>query len=110
MIEIEGARSSTGYLNGGLPGVPVTLKVHPGDLTSEGLVVYSIETKLGRARLEQAPGPQNGWNRTAYVWEPAAASEIAVLEAPAVANQFQRFVVRDNGRPFSVLLIEWSIR
>lgn len=108
VVEIEGSHSSVGSLAGGLPGVPVTIRVATAEFSSEGLVVHTPDAAADGRR--EAPSAANGWNATFFQWMPDRARELVVLEAPNPTNDYERLVVRNDARACSVMLVEWSVR
>ncbi len=106
VIEIDGGRASAGYVSGSLPQAPANITVLPGELTSTGLRLYTANSGLAN-RVEPA-GPQNGWNRTEYVWDPLRAKEISVVEAPGRHNAWKHLVLRAEDRPYSVVVVQWQ--
>ena len=94
-----------GGVNGRLPGVPVRVQVHAGELVDSGLVVYSADpARNGRT---EAPGALNGWNHTLYEFDARRAANVKVLEAPGPQNKWSKVVVRVD-RPASVLMVDWE--
>src|ERR1039458_10767400 len=79
-IQILGNRASQGHITGGLPGVPVRVQVFPSELIQDGLRIFAADP--GSISPPEAPGAQNGWNRTVYVLNPRKAGEGAILETP----------------------------
>jgi hypothetical protein len=57
----------------------------------------------------EAPGAQNGWQRTAYRYDPGRASELIVAEAPSAENGWQRALFRSSVKPVTAILIEWEL-
>jgi hypothetical protein len=108
VVEIEGAHASIGSLAGGLPGVPVAIRVSPAEFSPQGLMVHTSDAAANN-RSESASAA-NGWNATRFRWEPERARELVVLEAPNAANDYKRLVVRNDARSCSVMLVEWSVR
>lgn len=78
------------------------IRVHPAELTPNGLTVYTEDT--GRV---EAPGPRNGWNRTSYVHDLKRARSVAIVEAPAANNNWRRLVLRGEGSALSLVVVEW---
>lgn len=108
VVHIEGQQASTGTLSGTLPGLPAALTVLPGELTSAGLRLYTSDVRL--AGRSEPPGAQNGWNATEYVWDPARAAEVRVLEPPGEPNGWRRVVLRSETRGYSVIVLRWTAR
>jgi hypothetical protein len=57
LLEIQGNRASTGYLNHALPGVPVRIEAYPGEFATDGLTAYTSDPQSARDVLEPA-GPE----------------------------------------------------
>jgi hypothetical protein len=107
VLEIEGGSVSVGTVTGGLPGMPLSLKISPAEFGDDGLVVYTSDASRD-AHLEPAT-KANGWNALHYVWNPERARQLAILEAPNPSNQFSRLVLRNDARHCSLILIEWTV-
>ena len=105
-LVIDGTHASTGSVSGELPGKPVRFSVWPGDLTNEGIVLYTA-SRQGSGAVE-SPGPQNGWNKTVYMPSKHHAADIAVEGIPAPNNSWKRLVLRSKS-PTSVILVEWTL-
>ena len=106
VVEIDGAGTSAGSLSGALPGVPLTFRAMPAEFDQGGLVVYTADrTKNG---VREAAAARNGWNATRFRVDEARAGELVVLEAPNRTNNFARLVLRNEGREWSVVVVEWS--
>ena len=108
VLEIEGPRATVGHVSGALPQAPADITVLPGELTETGLRLYTANSRLAN-RVEPA-GPQNGWNRTEYVWDPLRVKEISVLEAPGQHNDWKHLVLRAEHRGYSVVVVQWQAR
>ena len=108
ILEIEGPRATVGYVSGALPQAPANITVLPGELTGSGLRLYTANSGLAN-RVEPA-GPNNGWNRTEYVWDPLRAKEISVIEAPGQHNDWKHLVLRAEDRGYSVVVVQWQAR
>jgi hypothetical protein len=105
LLFLDERGGSVGGVNGRLPGVPVRVQVHAGELVDSGLVVYSADpARNGRT---EAPGALNGWNHTLYEFDVRRAANVKVLEAPGPQNKWSKVVVRVD-RPASVLMVDWE--
>ena len=101
----EGA--SFGVLNGRLPGVPVTIRLQPAELTDGGIAVYSKDPD--RSGVGEQPVNWNGWNVVVYHdWDPKKIAEVNVVEAPGPANNWKRLVLRNGNRSASVVVVNWQ--
>lgn len=106
-VVFDGKSVSSGVLNGALPGRPVRINVYPADLSSDGLVLYSGDSKYVKG-VAESPGPQNGWNRTLYSWDPHHAGGLIVAESPGPRNGWNRLVMRSKNAAISVIVVDWS--
>jgi hypothetical protein len=105
-IQIFGNRASHGHITGGLPGAPVRVQVFPSELIHEGLRIFTADPRSMGA--PEAPGAQNGWNRTVYVLNPKKAGEIGILEAPGQQNAWNRLVLRADRGDHSIIVLRWE--
>ena len=106
-VIFENGKASIGSLSGALPGVPVRVTVSPGDLTKDGMTVYTSRLRGSNGPAE-APGPQNGWNKTVYSWDPGRTADFEVTEAPNPKNGWKRLVLRAKNPHDSIVMVEWS--
>jgi hypothetical protein len=106
-IEIQGNRASQGHLTGGLPGVPVRVQVFPAELTPGGLRIFMADAK-GVGNTE-APGAQNGWNRTSYVLNPAQSDRLRLIETPSAQNAWNRVMVRAERGDQTIIILKWEL-
>ena len=106
-VVFDGKTVSSGVLNGQLPGRPVHINVYPADLSSDGLVLYSGDSKYVKG-VAESPGAQNGWNRTLYSWDPHHAGGLGVAESPGPRNRWNRLVLRSKNAVISVIVVDWS--
>jgi hypothetical protein len=108
VVDIEGSRPSVGSLSGGaLPGRSARLVALPAEYKKDVLYVYVPDA--GRHNRTEAPGPSTGWNRLHFIWDPERLKQISVVQPPAAANQFDRLVLRNEGRSCSVIVLEWRV-
>ena len=105
-IQILGNRASQGQIAGALPGTPVRLHVLPAELTQAGLRLFTADPAAIAA--PEAPGAQNGWNRTEYVLNPKKAGEITVVEAPGQQNGWNRLTLRADRGDHSIVVLQWE--
>jgi hypothetical protein len=105
-IQILGNRVSQGRITGGLPGAPVRVQVFPAQLIGEGLRIFTAD--LGSVGPTEAPGVQNGWNRTDYVLNPRRAGEVSILEAPGQQNNWNRLVLRVERGEHAIIVLRWE--
>jgi hypothetical protein len=106
VLFIEGRQCSSGVVTSALPGFPVRIHAWPAELTDNGMIVYSNDPK--RSGRSESPGPNNGWNYTAYVYEPARAAGVRVLESPAAQNGWKKIVVRSEEKSAFIVVIDWE--
>lgn len=107
-VILDGKNASFGALVGALPGRPVQFRVYPGDLTDNGILVFTASSQDAR-RGWDSPGPQNGWNRIMFEFDPRAASGVEVEEAPTPSNGWRRMVLRCTNPKLSVVYVKWSL-
>jgi len=106
-LTIMGKNCSTGTVVGELPGRPFKFSVSPGDLSGEGIVLYTSNMQYANSVVEP-PGAENGWNRTVYTWNPKYANDAVVVESPPQPNQWNRIVLRGKNPKISVIVIDWT--
>jgi hypothetical protein len=107
-ITIEGRNATGGTVEGELPGRPVRVSVSPGDLSSDGLVLYTSNPQY-RNNVVEPPGPQNGWNKTVYEPNAKRANDVTVAEPPGPQNGWKRLVLRSRNTKISVIVVDWSV-
>jgi len=107
-VVITGKSCSSGTLIGELPGKPLKFTVSPGDLSSDGIVLYTANPQYANNVIE-SPGPQNGWNKTVYTWSPKYANDVAVKESPSPQNQWNRLVLQSKNPKVAVIVIDWAL-
>ena len=106
-VAITGKNCSTGTVVGEFPGRPFKFSVSPGDLSNDGIVLYTSNLQYANNVVEP-PGAQNGWNKTVYTWNPKYANDVSVVESPAQPNQWTRIVLRSKNPKISVIVIDWT--
>jgi hypothetical protein len=106
-VTINGRNSSTGTIIGELPARAFKFSISPGDLSSDGIVLYSANMQYANSVVEP-PGAQNGWNKTVYTWNPKFANDISIDEGPAAQNGWNRMVLRSKNPKISVIVIDWT--
>jgi proteasome lid subunit RPN8/RPN11 len=103
-LVIQSSRASTGVLSGILPSMPVRVTAYPGDLTSEGIALFTPDERYAKPMTEAA-GARNGWNRTTYTLNPKRAAGIRIVQQPSAENGF-RLILQCEGK-LSVVVMEW---
>ena len=106
-LAITGKTSSTGTLIGELPARPFKFSISPGDLSSDGIVLYTSNLQYANSVVEP-PDAQNGWNKTVYTWNPKFANDISLDEGPAAQNGWSRMVLHSKNPKISVIVIDWT--
>lgn len=109
VLELQEGRASTGSLTSALPGVPVDLRVYPAEFIGDVLTFYTSDPRY-RTPTAEAPSAFNGWNKAQYVWDPAKAQQIVVLERPGPANGWRRLRLRSQLPRLALLMVEWRTR
>ena len=107
-LTITGKNCSTGTVVGELPARPFKFSVSPGDLSGEGIVLYTSNMQYANNVVEP-PGAENGWNRTVYTWNPKYANDAVVVESPPQPNQWNRIVLRGKNPKISVIVMDWTL-
>ena len=105
-IQILGNHASQGHMIGALPGTPVRVQVFPSEMTQEGVRMFAADPKSIGA--SEAPGAQNGWNRTVYVLNSKKAGEVSIVEAPGQHNQWNRLVLRAERGDHAIIVLHWE--
>ncbi len=106
-VAISGKNCSLGTIIGELPARAFRFSVSPGDLSADGIVLYTSNLQYANSVVEP-PGVENGWNKTVYTWNPKYASDVSVEEAPAAQNGWSRITLRSKNPKISVLVIDWT--
>ena len=107
MLVIEGRHASTGAIVGTLPAGPARFSAYPGDLTDEGMTLFTPEAKYTRPQVEAA-GARNGWNRTTYTFDLKRSARVRILEQPSSQNGY-RVVLQSDTTKLGVLMLEWRV-
>lgn len=108
-LQIAGQGANQGVVNASLPGQAVRINVLPGELTSQGLIVYTANPKYRNAQNAiEPPGSTNGWNRTRYRYDPARANSLIVTAIPNQTNNWQGITVRNDDKNINVVVIDWQ--
>ncbi len=107
VLTLEGGRPSAGRVSGRLPGAPVRVRVYPAEFSAGGLTVFSDDPRHSGG-LAEAPGLVNQFTRTTFVYAPARAQAVEVVEPPAPRNGWSRMSIRVTHAGVSVIFIEWS--
>jgi proteasome lid subunit RPN8/RPN11 len=105
-IQIVANHASKGHVTGSLPGTPIRVQVFPAELTQDGLRLFTSDPKSVGA--PEAPGAQNGWNRTVYVLSPRQASDITIVEAPGQQNAWSRLTLRAERGDHAIIVLHWE--
>jgi proteasome lid subunit RPN8/RPN11 len=105
-IQILGNHASQGHMIGALPGTPVRVQIFPSELTQEGVRIFAADPQSIGA--PEAPGAQNGWNRTVYVLNPRKAGEVSIVESPGQHNGWNRLTLRAERGDHSIIVLRWE--
>jgi hypothetical protein len=82
------------------------VQVFPSELVQEGLRIFTADP--ASIAPTEAPGAQNGWNRTVYVLNPRKAGDIVIPEAPGPQNAWNRIVLRAERGDHSIIVLRWE--
>ncbi len=104
-LVIERNHASSGAISGVLPTVAARVSAYPGDLTADGITLFTADLRYSKPITEQARA-ENGWNYTTYTWDPKRAGGIKVLEQPGPQNGY-KLVLESDIPKLSVLMLEW---
>lgn len=108
-LQINGKSANRGVVSAALPGQPIRVNVLPGELTAQGLVVYTSNPRYRDAQnAVEPPGPTNGWNQTRYRYDPVRAHSLIVIGTPNQANGWQGVTVRNDDKSTNVIVIDWQ--
>jgi hypothetical protein len=77
------------------------------EFNRDGLTVFTSDPR--RDNKSEPPSPSNGWNALRFKLDPDRARELVLLETPNATNKYKGFALRNDGRPCSVVLVEWNI-
>jgi proteasome lid subunit RPN8/RPN11 len=104
-VVIEGRHVSTGAIVGTLPAVSARVVAYPGDLTDEGMTLFTSETRYTNPKIEAAAA-RNGWNRTTYMFDPKRSARVRIVEQPEPKNGY-RLVLQSDTTKLAVVVLEW---
>ncbi len=107
-VTITGKKASAGALTGELPGKSVRIAVYPGDLSADGIVIFTPHTQYAKP-LAENPSAQTGWNKATYTWNPQRSGDVVVEEGPGAQNGWNRLVLRSKTGRFSVVVVDWTL-
>lgn len=105
LLTLTASKASTGWVNGKLPGFPVTITAHVARLVAGGLEVYTDNEK--RAETPEAPSAENGWNTVVYKYDAKGGPDVRILDAPRAENGWSQIVLQNGKRPVSVIVFDW---
>ena len=83
------------------------VQVFPAEFTPGGLRIFAADAR-GMGNTE-APGAQNGWNRTSYVLNPAQADRLRLIEPPSAQNAWNRVTVRAERGDHAIVVLKWEL-
>jgi len=104
-LVVELNHASSGTISGVLPAVTARVSAYPGDLTADGITLFTADPKYSKPLTEKA-GAENGWNPTTYTWDPKRAAGIKVVEQPGPQNGY-KLVLESDIPKLSVVMLEW---
>ncbi|MFN7996482.1 MAG: hypothetical protein U0Q18_22915 [Bryobacteraceae bacterium] len=104
-LVITGNQASAGALTGHLPSNAARVRIYPGELTENGITLFTADPKYSKP-LTEAPGAHNGWNRTTYTLDPKRAAGVRIVEQPSPQNGY-KLVLQGENPKLSVVIMEW---
>jgi proteasome lid subunit RPN8/RPN11 len=104
-LVVERNHASSGAISGALPAIAARVSAYPGDLTADGITLFTADLRYVQPLTETA-GAENGWNPTTYTWDPKRAAGIKVLQQPGPQNGY-KLVLESDMPKLSVVLLEW---
>lgn len=104
-LVLERNHASAGSIVGALPAGAARVSAYPGELTANGITVFTADPRFSKPATEKA-GSENGWNPTTYTWEPKRAAGIRIVEQPAPQNGY-KLVLECDIPKLSVVMLEW---
>jgi proteasome lid subunit RPN8/RPN11 len=104
-LVVERNHASSGAISGVLPAVAARVAAYPGDLTANGITLFTADPRYAQPVTEKA-GAENGWNPTTYTWDPKRAAGVQVVEQPGAQNGY-KLVLQSEIPKLSVVVIEW---
>jgi proteasome lid subunit RPN8/RPN11 len=108
VLTIDGRKASRGFVNGELPGIAVQVGAYPAELTNEGLKVFTGNPKFGAAGRVEDGSAANGWQKTKYMYDPKAMSDLIVEQMPGPQN-YKQIVVRAGSKRLGLIVVEWQV-
>jgi proteasome lid subunit RPN8/RPN11 len=104
-LEVERNHASAGSVVGALPTAAAHVSAYPGDLTANGITIFTADARYAQPLTEKA-GSDNGWNPTTYTWDPKRAAGLKVVEQPTQQNGY-KLVLESEIPKLSVVMLEW---
>jgi len=104
-LVVERNHASSGAISGVLPAMAARVIAYPGDLTANGITLFTADPRYSQPLTEKA-GAENGWNPTTYTWDPKRAAGIKVLQQPGPQNGYTLVLESDTPK-LSVVMLEW---
>lgn len=85
------------------PGVRVV--AYPGDLTAQGLVLYTPDGRY-KSPVTEPASARNGWNPTTYTFDPKRAAAVRISEQPTPQNGYKLVLLTESSK-MPVIVLEW---
>lgn len=104
-LVLERNHASSGSLSGLLPAVAARVSAYPGELTANGITLFTADPRYSQPLTEKA-GAENGWNATTYTWDPKRAAGVKVVEQPGPQNGY-KVVLESDAPKVSMVVLEW---
>jgi hypothetical protein len=105
-ISFSASGSSRGVLNGRLPGFPIKINIHPGEVVDGGIAIFTNDAN--RAGVNEPAHARNGWDVVVYKWVQKPIPELRLVEPPGPSNNWGRIVLQNADRNLSVVVVDWQ--
>jgi hypothetical protein len=106
LISFSERGASRGVLNGRLPGSPIKVNVHRGEVVDGGIAILTNDPN--RVGVNEPSHARNGWDVVIYKWIQKLIPELKVVETPGPSNNWSRIVLQNGDRSLSVVVVDWQ--
>ena len=105
---LDATRPSVGALTGEMFDGPSRIRIYPAELADGGIQVFTMDDRHRERPVVEPPSSRNGWNLTSYVLDPRRSRALTLVEGAGPQNGWRRLLVRNDGRPISMIIIDWA--